>query len=541
MSTLAERPAVIRPSSSAEARRGPDALFLALVAAFAAYALALVWRTSFVVDGERYFTLFDDAMISMRYARNLAEGHGLVWNAGGERVEGITNPLWTFWMAALHALPLARAKVSLAVQLSSLALLVANLFVVRALALRLSGGSRAVALGAAALVATYLPLNNWALQGMEVGLAALLVSAAALAALRALDEDRFPTAAYALLGVGTFVRPDMVVPLLAVWGFLVLADGPRRRRHLVTGLTVFVACVALQTGLRVWYYGDPLPNTYYLKMTGYPLLPRITRGAWALASMAWYANPLLFLAPLALLLFRRDRAVLLLAALVAAQMAYSVYVGGDAWEWWGGANRYVSVVMPLFLVLLALALHGALAAALGRATVRGRPVGPRWTALAWIGAVAFAAVSLNALKGPRSLGEWLGATPPMHARDNAQMARVGLWLARHTPPETTVAVRWAGALPYFADRPSIDLLGKSDRRVARLPMIGPPTGLHRWVGFWPGHLKWDYAWSIGALRPDVVFNPSYDAPLLEALRGYHPVTVEGQTVYVRDGLSFPGA
>ena len=39
-------------------------------------------------------SLFDDAYISFRYARNFAEGNGLVWNLG-ERVEGYTNFLWT--------------------------------------------------------------------------------------------------------------------------------------------------------------------------------------------------------------------------------------------------------------------------------------------------------------------------------------------------------------------------------------------------------------------------------------------------------------
>ena len=40
----------------------------------------------------------DDAYISFRYARNLADGLGLVWNAG-ERVEGYTNFLWTLMLA----------------------------------------------------------------------------------------------------------------------------------------------------------------------------------------------------------------------------------------------------------------------------------------------------------------------------------------------------------------------------------------------------------------------------------------------------------
>ena len=35
----------------------------------------------------------DDAYISLRYADNLAAGHGFVWNPGGPRVEGFINPL----------------------------------------------------------------------------------------------------------------------------------------------------------------------------------------------------------------------------------------------------------------------------------------------------------------------------------------------------------------------------------------------------------------------------------------------------------------
>lgn len=50
-----------------------------------------IYQTSFIVNGDRYFVLFDDAMISMRYARNFAEGNGLVWNPGETPVEGYTN------------------------------------------------------------------------------------------------------------------------------------------------------------------------------------------------------------------------------------------------------------------------------------------------------------------------------------------------------------------------------------------------------------------------------------------------------------------
>jgi len=44
--------------------------------------------------------LCDDAFISFRYARNLLEGHGLVFNPG-EYVEGYTNFLWILELAAI--------------------------------------------------------------------------------------------------------------------------------------------------------------------------------------------------------------------------------------------------------------------------------------------------------------------------------------------------------------------------------------------------------------------------------------------------------
>jgi hypothetical protein len=58
-----------------------------------------------------------------------------------------------------------------------------------------------------------------------------------------------------------------------------------------------------------------------------------------------------------------------------------------------------------------------------------------------------------------------------------------------------VAVIWGGVVPYFSRRPAIDLLGKSDPVIARHPPVLP---------FFPGHDRFDYDYSIGALRPDVV-------------------------------------
>src|SRR5436853_2846934 len=67
---------------------------IAIAGAAGAFYALFIARTAFTIGGHTYFSLFDDGMISMRYARNLAHGAGLVWNAGQHPVEGYTNFLW---------------------------------------------------------------------------------------------------------------------------------------------------------------------------------------------------------------------------------------------------------------------------------------------------------------------------------------------------------------------------------------------------------------------------------------------------------------
>src|SRR2546426_6673593 len=61
-------------------------------------ALLLLTALLFGYNVQRSYFLGDDSFISFRYARHLAEGHGLVWNPG-DRVEGYTNFLWVVLMA----------------------------------------------------------------------------------------------------------------------------------------------------------------------------------------------------------------------------------------------------------------------------------------------------------------------------------------------------------------------------------------------------------------------------------------------------------
>jgi hypothetical protein len=508
--------------------------FGAVIAGFVAYACLFIYRTSFVVGQERYFCLFDDAMISMRYARNLAHGYGLVWNPGGERIEGYTNPLWVLYMAAVHLLPLPPSKMSLIVQITAVALLVVNLVLVRRIALAVSNGSEAVAFGGSVLTACYLPLNNWSLQGMEVSLLLPVMSLSILLAVQTLRDGKFRAMPHLVLGVSTLIRPDMAVSLAGLTMYLAITDAANRRRHLAWGLTALVGFALLQTALRIWYFGDLLPNTYYLKLTGYPTLLRISRGAFVLAQFIWRFNVLLFALPF-VMLSHRGRGGTLLLFMMVVQSAYSVYVGGDAWEYWGGSNRYISLAMPGFFVALSWSLM-TLARAIRPFASSGSTASKSLPA-AFVLLLFVSAVSVNCIYGPAALKEALLFQPPLHTGpgdENNDEVEEALALRLITTKDATIAVVRAGTIPYFADRPSLDLLGKNDRVIAHEPSR-VTTGRWRFIDFRPGHSKFDYGYSIERRAPDVVVQLWSDRHQIEPFlqRFYTSAALKGHCVYLR--------
>jgi hypothetical protein len=518
------------------AHRRSDIAFWAILGLFVAYAAVFIYRTSFIVAGQRYFSLFDDAMISMRYGRNLSHHLGLVWNPGGPPVEGYTDPLWVLYMAAIHWLPLAASKTSLVVQLSAAAFLVANLFFVREMALHVSDGSQPVALAAVLMTASYLPINNWSLQGMEVSALVLIVSMSLCLALRSMRDRRFRASPYILLGVSTLVRPDMAVPLAGFVLFQLVTDRPNRRRHLTWGVAVLACFGGLQTAFRLWYFGNILPNTYYLKMTGYPWFLRISRGAVVLAQFIWSFGILLFALPFLLIARPARRSALLLWVLVL-QLLYSVYVGGDAWEYWGGSNRYICIAMPGFFALLSYALFQIAMALHGGLPLEGRPL-RGLPAAVFLALIMLAIVRVNSIHGVRAWKEVLLIEAPLHSGpggENHGEVQEALLLRGTTTPEATIAVVRAGTIPYFLDRQCIDLLGKNDAHVAR-EISKVPAGRSRFVAFRPGHTKFDYHYSIEQQAPDVVVqlwhNPELVRPYLEQF--YMRVPLGPGCVYVRN-------
>ena len=294
---------VARPHGSPTAvARDPARLYrrasIAIAGAAGAFYALFIARSAFTIGGHTHFSLFDDGMISMRYARNLAHGAGLVWNAGQQPVEGYTNFLWTAWLAPLHLTGVSDAKAALLVMLTGAAILVVNLFVVCAIAETIAPGRRGVALVAMAATAAYYPLAYWTLRGMEVGLIALLCSVMVLYALRL--EQRFDRATLAklalVLAAAVLTRDDVVVPCAVVLVYVLIRCRDDRRLSAAVLGGSLAAAIGAHEAFRVAYYGQALPNTYELKLGGIGLGVRLSRGTDVLASVAVHA----LLAPIAL-------------------------------------------------------------------------------------------------------------------------------------------------------------------------------------------------------------------------------------------------
>jgi hypothetical protein len=490
-----------------------------LLTVFAAWGAWFILRTSFLLEGERVFCLFDDAMISMTYARNWVEGFGLNWAREGAPVEGFSCPLWTFYMALLHLLPVPLRFQSLLVQGSSLLLLAANVAAVFQLVRRHFSCERAAhALPAAILTATYYPLALWSLQGMESGLQALLLTLAVLLASDiAFAGRRREAALFAMLAAAVLLRLDMLLPVAAVCAFGLLHGGleaPRLRRWLAGCAFVAAALLAYQV-FRWLYFHDWLPNTYYLKMTGLPASTRILRGWIVFQDFLRIAAIPLALALLGgAALARRRPAYRLPLALVTLQLGYSIWVGGDAWEWSNvGANRFQVVVMPLAFALLGGLLNAAID------TLRRRRPGLRLgpgDAFALLPASLACLLLANGLVGVERAGErWrnlLVLDPPLHVdlhRETLQKLRL---LQRHFEPEARMLTVLAGIPAYFSDFRMADTLGYNDRHIARLEHVHRLRVLDPTQLFKPGHNKLSYAYSLGTLRPDFVFQTFWLGP-----------------------------
>ncbi len=476
----------------------------------------------------------DDAYISWRYARNLVQGHGLVFNPG-ERVEGYTNFLWTMVSAPFIALgagdvigPVGMGLGALCA-LATLALLV--LFVRQA-------DERPILAGLAALLlAVDGSFALWSVSGMETAFFGLWLLAGATAYLWENRRAGRPgVLSGVLLALAAMSRPEglLVFGLTVIHQVLLRAADLRRERNWLAAavnwadmarILGFLAVFAPYFLWRYRYYGHLLPNTFYAKVTLENAEAQHVRGWRHLETFVnVHRGWLVLLFPLLAFARRHVRPWITYVALVlVAYSAYIVYVGGD-WS----VGRFFAPILPFFYLLLAAGLVRVAEWALALTPSPLPKSGEERASEARGGGVravlaAFAAILL-------ALGLFaLYDASSVHGEDElfvqrfqaatATQARVtlGRWLRANVPPDTYIAVDAAGQVPYFSDLRTLDMFGINDEHTAhmKVPTMGQGT---------PGHEKFDFPY-IMARRPDlvIVYGPLLDNST-EYVRADYPWT-----------------
>jgi hypothetical protein len=380
----------------------------------------------------------DDAWISYRYARSLADGHGFAFNLG-EPTQGSSTPLFVAILALARALSLDVPSVARALGLVSL-------FGVAWLAFASLSrrGSRALGLVAAALVLTHRDLVGAATNGMET----LPYVLTAFTALELWARGR-SGAAFGLSAVCVLWRLDG----LAVPAALGVAHVARERevpwRALAWPLLAGLGWLCVAWAL----FGDPLPSSWLAKQahTGQRIVSldilqrwlegsalHLAIGAFALI-FAWRARARPELDP------RRFGpgilAIVLFAALHACAFALA------------RVEIYAWYVTPLHAAAALLAAHGA------RELLSARlPLARAFPALA-LG--LYLVLALTDWAGPLHMGT-VQCHPDVERR---RAAREG---AAQIPSDAIVAAGAVGAIGWYHEGPVLDVMGLTSERMRAL-------------------------------------------------------------------------
>jgi len=304
----------------------------------------------------QYFWSFtvDDGAISFTFARNLADGYGLVYFPDGERVEGYSNPIWMFFLALLIKIgitPFISAKVFGAL-FGAGAIILLAMMVPRCFGGRLSPAS----LVAACLLAANTSFACYVVSGLENGLYMFLLALSLFLHLREMpDRSRFPWSGLAMLALA-LTRPEAILAV-AILAFHRGMDWIIKRRlpdkQDLQTLALFIVPFGIYQAWHYQYFRDFLPNTYYAKMKQSEIadVAELNSGGWIYVKGFLSSYHISLLAPLiaaGLILPGPWIPRLLITAFIIAGGFFPIYSRGD----WMREYRLLTMFSG-FLFLLA--------------------------------------------------------------------------------------------------------------------------------------------------------------------------------------------
>ncbi|MEN0067649.1 MAG: hypothetical protein AAGA48_36295, partial [Myxococcota bacterium] len=182
--------------------------------------LSFIVTAAIIHQSVLWFWYIEDAAITFAYAKHVAMGEGLVPFIGGERVEGYSNPAWTFFLVPfsfvgfdLHALARWLQVILLIPTFGATYLAARETFE----GTSFGPVTSELPLVAPAVLAASAQFAVWTGSGLEMALMNLFMAVAIWRSLVELRTGAFPWSALWWLGV-TLSRPEAIL-YAAVGGF----------------------------------------------------------------------------------------------------------------------------------------------------------------------------------------------------------------------------------------------------------------------------------------------------------------------------------
>lgn len=299
-----------------------------------AFGLCVIFYAALVAIG--FDDIEEDAFIYFRFAENIANGYGYVFNVGGERIEACSGLIWLGLITLLTFLPL---HIVLATKLLCFVFGVLCIHKVFVLSQRFIP-DRFLALLPAFFMAASIPFYVWSVRGLETAFYWFV-------ALWLLDWATNPDRvrwwwlpAIVLINA----RPEGVFMLAAVVPYLFFCQ--RKTSQFWLGVVWIALSFLAVTAWRFWYFHDLVPHPFYFKVN-----PNHLQSFRNLLTYGWYSGWwLLLLIALPGVVRRWQQQDVALAGFLVLSLLWTVFVFEDK-----AFNRHTGIVLP-FIYMFTLML-----------------------------------------------------------------------------------------------------------------------------------------------------------------------------------------
>ncbi|MCE5228356.1 hypothetical protein LLG95_02005 [bacterium] len=422
------------------------------------FAIALIGVLLLMAWSDRFIQ--DDAFIRFQYARNLAEGRGLVWNQG-ERGEGYDSFLWTVLMAAPIALGRDPVEFSF---VAGMACLLGVLLVTWRLCGRCQL-TRGQAMLVLLILGTNYSFSAWATGGCGTMLQTLAATALVHAAAKLIEGPWPPRASSLfamslLIAVALLVRLDSAVFVavtggaVATWIWRWTPQRAERARRLGWLIGPAVLIVGAWFAWKFSYYGTVVPNAFHeWAGTGNALRFGLFYVYIFFLSYLLVWLPFVLLSALPRLLGAKP-SLRLVALAPAAWLAYAIVAGGDDMEF-----RMIVPALPMLAIVTVWVMFQH---------VQQISVRNALLLLTFIGTIHHA-ITFDGWGGVERAGVQSIPELASHVRPGGiDWISIGRRLGHDLGgSHVVIATTAAGAIPYYSRLDTVDMSGRNDPWIAR--------------------------------------------------------------------------